>query len=349
MKYTVETEQPIRLDIWLSQKLGQSRSQIQKLIKSGAVLVNGNVKTPHFEIRQGDSVQFLSSSSTPVEDPETKNKKQKDLNSFGVSVGFLDSRFRGNDGERSGSDKGKEFRNDNVGMKIIFESPDYLIVEKPEGVVVHHDAKHKSGTLVDWVLERYPEIAHVGDPERPGVVHRLDKEVSGLLVIARTQMFYEYIRTQFDEREMTKEYLALVLGKVVNLTGTVDFKIVRSKIREKYIGLPPTSDDLDAKSAVTHYEVIRANHHYSLLKLFPETGRTHQLRVHMRTFGHPIAGDRLYSLPKFRHLNEKFSRVFLHARSLSFKSLQDEQVSYSSSVPKVMKDMIEDIFHLKDF
>jgi len=322
--HVVGIEQSTRLDIWLSRKLGQSRSQIQKLIKSGAVLVNGKVKTPHFEVREGDIIDVQESERRDVHkviDNEVRHEEKQEWDHTIHSTPCA----------------------------LVYECSDYLVVEKPEGIVVHHDAKHASGTLVDWVLARYPEIALVGDRKRPGIVHRLDKEVSGLIVVARTKAFYDCIRKQFEDREIKKEYIALVHGRVMNHSGVIEFNIARSKQKEKYVGLIVHSDDLDAKDAITHYEVIRANHHYSLLKLFPKTGRTHQLRVHMRTFGHPIAGDTLYALQKFRRLNQKFNRVCLHARSLAFTNMNGESVLYRSEVPDTMKNVVENIFHIQKF
>ena len=177
-----------------------------------------------------------------------------------------------------------------VPVEIIHEDTDLLVLEKAPNVVVHPGSGNASGTLVAGLLARFPEIAEVGEPDRPGIVHRLDKGTSGLMVVARTSKAYESLVEMFSEHKVQREYLALCHGVPQNDQGTIDAPIGRSARR-------PTEMTVTAngKEAITHYEVIERLADAALIKCQLETGRTHQIRVHLAAIGHPLLGDTTYT------------------------------------------------------
>lgn len=217
-----------------------------------------------------------------------------------------------------------------VEPEIIYEDKNFLAVNKPAGLLVHPTSNSEELTLVDWLLRKYPEIRNVGDDtlRRPGIVHRLDKATSGLMLIPRTQAYFEYLKSLFQTHEIKKIYLAILIGKLYPKKGIID----------KPIALKPGTTKRTVhfgkmeKSARTAYEVKKyfsaplyrtesplpgssPEGFFSLVEVIPETGRTHQIRVHCASVGHPVAGDLLYG-PKRQP--EWADRLMLHARSLEF-------------------------------
>ncbi|MDO8536975.1 MAG: RluA family pseudouridine synthase [bacterium] len=215
--------------------------------------------------------------------------------------------------------------------KVIYEEKDFVAVNKPAGLLVH-EARilkretdnassftiHDSGTLVDWLLKNYPEVRNVGDDPktRPGIVHRLDKDTSGIMLVARSQSGFEYLKGLFKERKIKKTYLALVYGEFKDGRGIIDRPLgIKSGTTKRSV-----HSDKMAKEAVTEYKVIRSIGGNSLLEVCPRTGRTHQIRVHLASIGHPIVGDRLYGSKKLQASSFKLHdhRLMLHALSLEF-------------------------------
>lgn len=235
-------------------------------------------------------------------------------------------------------------------INIIQDNKDFLVIEKPSGLLIHQDQYQKDKTLVDWLLKHYPEIKDVGDQERPGIVHRLDKDVSGLMVIARTrEMFYSLIE-QFKNNRIKKEYLALVYGSPPQKTGLIDLPIGRTK-KGKLVAVKYRKKIKMEKLALTEYEVIRrfVSSDFTLLKVRPLTGRTHQIRIHLQSIGCPIIGDERYAKIK----NQKFlpvrragkikinlDRIFLHASYLGFYDLKNQWQEFKSKMPKELKDFL---------
>lgn len=237
-----------------------------------------------------------------------------------------------------------------LSMEVIYENEDFLAVNKPAGVLVHptklkvHQV-HKviklkeGGDVVGWVLERYPEIKKVGDnpEERPGIIHRLDKDTSGVLLVAKNQKTFEYLKNLFQKHEVKKTYLALVWGVVLK-KGTIDVPIgliagstkrtVRTSRGAKMV-----------KDAVTEYEPIKVFKEMTLLRVFPKTGRTHQIRVHLASIGHPIVGDVLYGNKK--NIDGGLARQFLHAESIEFTAPKGERLKLSAEMPKDLTDMMK--------
>ncbi len=242
--------------------------------------------------------------------------------------------------------------------RIIFENQDYLIIDKPAGLAVHGGGNIKEATLADWLISCYPAIIKVGDdPSRPGIVHRLDKDVSGLMVIAKNQATFDCLKDQFKDREINKEYIALVHGALARDHGEINFPIKRSSSGFKMAALPLNAADLlnrphprgrdqgnmagvfKSREALTEFQVIQKFINYTLVRVKIKTGRTHQIRVHFFALGHPLVGDDLYATPKTKVKNKKLAlgRVFLMANLLSFIDKDGQKQSFSLELPSDLK------------
>lgn len=216
---------------------------------------------------------------------------------------------------------------ENIPLDIFYEDGDIVVVNKPVGMMVHPATGQYTGTLVNALLHHCQSLSDVNDALRPGIVHRLDKETSGLMVIAKNNKAHTELARQFAEREVNKQYIALVEGLVEFDEGVVDAPLGRHpRYREKKT--VTSLEALDAKEATTFYQVLKRFKDKSLVALFPQTGRTHQLRVHMKHLGHPILGDDKYGK------KATFERLALHARSLGFFHPRTAKyLEFSSKVP----------------
>jgi 23S rRNA pseudouridine1911/1915/1917 synthase len=226
--------------------------------------------------------------------------------------------------------------------KVLFETADLLVIDKPAGLQVHPDGKNEKETLVDWILEEYPNIAGVGEPltvdgktiDRPGIVHRLDEDTSGALIIAKTQESFDFLKEQFQNRLIQKEYHAFVWGHFKEQTGTVDVPIGRNKgdFRRWHAGRGTRGE---LREALTQWSVVKQfeseGELFSFVQLFPKTGRTHQLRVHMKYLQRPIVADSLYAPTKPKALG--FERLALHARTIAFTAPNGERVQVDAPYP----------------
>ncbi|NOY35484.1 MAG: RluA family pseudouridine synthase [bacterium] len=232
-------------------------------------------------------------------------------------------------------------------MEIIYEDNDILAVNKPAGLLVHGDGRSKEKTLVDWLAKKYPEIKNVGDnPEfRPGIVHRLDKDTSGILLIAKNQKAFEYLKKLFQEREIQKKYIALVLGEVKKREGIIDLPIGKSK---KDFRKKASVGKLTGKirEAVTEYKVLEKFSDFTLVEAWPKTGRTHQIRAHFKAIGHPLACDSLYG-PKNQECPDGLNRHFLHAASLEFVSPDGSRIMLEADLPEDLEKTLSFLRKLK--
>jgi len=197
-----------------------------------------------------------------------------------------------------------------IPLDIIYQDDEVVVVNKPAGMVVHPATGHNSGTLVNALLAHVPQLALVGGTRRPGIVHRLDKDTSGLIVVALTEVTRLAIKAQFQERTVRKSYLALVEGVLSPPEGMIDAPVGRSKHRRKRMAVTR-----DGREAQTEYHTLEAYDAHTLVMAFPKTGRTHQIRVHFAFLGHPLVGDQVYGR---RKQTVPLKRQFLHAQHITF-------------------------------
>ena len=215
-------------------------------------------------------------------------------------------------------------------VTIVFEHPEFLIIEKPAGLMVHKPSPFNlEVTLVDWLLSKWHTVASVGHQDRPGIVHRLDKDTSGLMIIPRTNYCHMLIGDLFKQRAIKKTYTAVVKGHP-DKTGTIDLPIDRDPVHRNQM----THKSSEGRDALTHYKVLEYYNDSSLVEAYPVTGRTHQIRVHFAAIGHPLIGDFLYG--KRTHL---IKRHALHAASLSF-AFGGQPFSFNQPLPSDMNELI---------
>ena len=269
-----------RLDQFLAHALGWSRARLQKLVKSGQVLVNGEPRPASYRVREGDSVSVRVPPPTPSHlAPEA------------------------------------------LPLAILFEDRDLLVVNKPPGLVVHPGAGHRQGTLLNALVHHCPDLKDIGEVSRPGLVHRLDKDTSGLIVVAKTSLAHAALVAQFQAHAITKRYQALVWGRLPEIEGKIDKEVGRHPTARQKMSVHPRQ----GKQAVTFWQVSREfPGPLTLVALTPQTGRTHQLRVHLASLGHPVLGDatygggvsRLHGHPRLEVLKPLVHRQLLHAGRL---------------------------------
>lgn len=305
-----------RLDIFLVEQTGFSRSAVQSLIKNGQVHVNDVLPKKAGDILREGQVVVISEGETS-EAPQGE-KKERALPS----------------------------------VEIIAETDEYLVVNKPAGLLVHPTQAREEQTLISWLLATYPAIATVGDsPERPGIVHRLDKEASGVLVIAKTQAMFDALKKQFQEKTIEKHYRVLVHGSIAKDHDTITFPIDRGK--EGRMVSRPRIEELTlkhvkrlqpGKEAMTEFYVEHRYVAMTLLSVRIHTGRTHQIRVHMYAYGNPVVGDTLYFQRKWQKKSTPpLDRLFLHAEKLCFTTLSGEKVCYEVPLPQQLNSFLEQI------
>jgi 23S rRNA pseudouridine1911/1915/1917 synthase len=224
-------------------------------------------------------------------------------------------------------------------VSIIYEDDNFLGINKPAGMIVHDDGRSDKNTLADWIVKNYPAIQNVGDPlklpngqqiARSGLVHRLDKETSGVLVIAKNNSAYRHLKKLFKEKKIKKIYLAFVAGEVKRDDGIISKPIGRDPkdFRRKSVGRDAVGKK---REALTAFRTLKRNGGFSLLEFLPKTGRTHQIRIHAKTIGHPILCDSLYGTKLTRGLG--FNRLALHARKIIFKDQTGKEISITAEYP----------------
>jgi len=276
-----------RLDVFLSENVeGLTRSQAKKRVEEGAFLVNNKSVSGHHFLKAGNIITQEDKADSQM--PTAKCRSAEDRT---ISIAAKD-------------------------LNIIEETKDWLVIYKPCGVLMHPDHGHPKGTLIDAVIEYAPGVAKIGeDPMRPGIMSRLDKDVSGLVVIAKTQDAFDDLKKQFADHSVKKEYVALVFGEVEDDEGDIRFRIGRSSTKARMAALPENSED--GQAAWTHYEVTERFKGATLLKLQILTGRTHQIRAHLMALQHPIVGDALYK-PKSVTRKIASPRLCLQSVALEF-------------------------------
>ncbi len=327
-KITIET--PGRLDIELVNLLGISRSQAQKLITEKRVFINEKLpKKMGEKVREGDQIVISSHSEKSLSQKQT-DRDPSSLRSLGMTR--------------------------MAAPKIIAVTPDYVVIEKPTGMLTHPTQAKEKNSLVNFLVKKYPDIKKVGDDPsvRPGIVHRLDKEASGLLVVARTQKMFNHLKEQFKNRTVEKEYYALAHGKVAKDWDVLNFPIARSETSDRMAARPILSaeaqnalspDELTGeKEAKTEFIIEKRFINFTLLRVTLHTGRMHQIRVHMLAYNHPLVGDPLYKQKKRKSKwDEKLGRLFLHSTKLSFTDLDGNKQTFESSLPKELEEFIKQL------
>lgn len=316
-----------RLDVWLASQMAVTRSQIQRLIKQGMVLVNGKLPKKNGDvIKTGDVIEVGEAPSVEL----TKDKNKSDEENIFNKI------------------------------KIIADTADYLVIEKPAGLIVHppmsvDDIKlvKESKSVAGWVLQNYPQCAGVGEyTNRPGLVHRLDKDTSGLMVIAKKQNSFIHLKQQFKERNVKKNYYALTYGAIIADHGMLDFPIGRgdngkmvARPKIASVTLKNVGSLTPGRTALTEFTVMKRFVNYTLLDVTLHTGRTHQIRVHCFAYNHPLVGDPLYQQKYYEREKKKvtLSRVFLHAYRLEFTDVAGQRVVYESQLPEELETVLKDI------
>ncbi|MDQ0149286.1 RluA family pseudouridine synthase [Eubacterium multiforme] len=229
-----------------------------------------------------------------------------------------------------------EVEAENIPLNIIYEDKDVIVVNKPKGMVVHPAPGNYNGTLVNALLYHCKDLSSINGVIRPGIVHRIDKDTTGVLVVAKNDKAHNKLSEQLKAHSMKREYYALVEGRIKQDSGTVDKPLARSKKDRLKIAIMP-----DGKRAVTHYEVIERFKNASLVKCILETGRTHQIRVHMASIGYPLVGDPTYGFKKGKFKNEG---QMLHAKTLGFiHPTTDEYMEFTSELPENYKELLENL------
>jgi len=308
-----------RLDIFLSEKLDQSRSQVQKMIEKEMVRVNSKLPKKAGDKLSAKDVIIIDTDkkiSAPVKSA-TKTKDNK-------TTSLTDQ------------------------IKIIDETADYIVVEKPAGLLTHPTMAKEKESLSGYLAAKYKEIVKIGeDPIRPGIVHRLDREASGLLVVARTQNMFNFLKEQFKNRTIKKEYIVLVHGKVARDWGEINFPLKRSGSGDRMAAIPEsgnTSLAEEAKLAKTEFTIEKKFINFTLLQVKIHTGRMHQIRAHFLAYNHPVVGDVLYFQKKQkRNWDKQLGRLFLHCTKLVFTDLEGIQREYNSPLPQNLEDFLGQI------
>lgn len=294
-----------RLDIFLARRMpGWSRSQVRRLVQSGRVAVDGRAaRKAGQEIQAGERIWVRAERDEPRAVAEE------------------------------------------LPLEIIYEDADLVVVNKPAGMVVHIGAGVKSGTLVNALLHHLggaERLSTAGGALRPGIVHRLDKMTSGLVLVAKNDVAHRALAAQFKSRGVRKTYLALVHGRVENAGG----EIARSVGRDPRRRVRMKAGGLRAREALTAYRVLRRFEHFTLVEASPRTGRTHQIRVHFASLGHPIVGDTLYGAPGRIKIGASagatLARNFLHATAIEFVHPRTERaMSFQSPLPTELREFME--------
>jgi 23S rRNA pseudouridine1911/1915/1917 synthase len=290
----------VRLDVFLGEHVeGMTRSQAKKYIVAKEVLVNGKTASVHRPIRSGDVIEIQQNATGPSKriaatgGQVQANPRRPLLRPRRASEGAV-----------------------RAPLRILAETDAWLVVYKPAGMLMHPTSKGETDTFIDAVIAHAPSVARVGeDPSEPGIVSRLDRDVSGIVVIAKTQAAYDDLKEQFKKRDVEKKYLALVYGDVPQDEGDLKFRIARSSSKARMAALPKESSE--GRAAWTHYTVVKRMNGVTLLALNILTGRSHQIRAHLFAFNHPIIGDPLYT-PRATKRRVNATRVMLESVALAF-------------------------------
>jgi 23S rRNA pseudouridine1911/1915/1917 synthase len=286
-----ETED-IRIDKYLIEELGFSRSKIQKLIENGNITVNDKNIKNSYTVRVDDEIKI--------------------------------------DGE---IEEVIDIKPEDIPLDIRYEDDDVIVVNKPSGMVVHPAAGHYTGTLVNALLFHCNHLSKVNGTMRPGIVHRIDKDTSGLLLVAKNDEAHAKLSEDLKNKKITRRYIALVEGIIPNDYGTIDAPIGRDPLDRKKMAVT----DINAKEAVTHFTVLERLNNATLIECRLETGRTHQIRLHMKYIDHPVVNDPLYNNKKV--IND-FGQM-LHAKTIGFNHPRtNEYMEFTAELPEKFVEIL---------
>ncbi len=292
-----DNEQNKRLDMYIAEEKKElSRTTIKRLLEDGDILVNEKIQKASYKPEAGDRIQ--------INMPEVVKTK---------------------------------LIAQNIPVPVIYEDKDIIVVNKPKGMVVHPANGNPDGTLVNAILAMCKDsLSGIGGEIRPGIVHRLDKDTSGLLIIAKNDLAHINMSKQIQDRKVIKKYIALVRGIVPENEATIDMPIARSQKDRKKMAV-----DKNGKEAVTHFKVLARYDKYTLLEVKIDTGRTHQIRVHMSYIGHPVIGDEVYSNGK----NEfGVKGQMLHAKYLEFKHpITGKDIKLEAHLPEYFEEILKQL------
>ncbi|QQK78342.1 RluA family pseudouridine synthase [Salicibibacter cibarius] len=292
-----EENEDERIDKWLAKAMGASRTAVQQWVRDGYVLVGGKQVKSNYKLQKGDNIL----AEPPSEEP------------FALEA-------------------------EDIPLDIRYEDDDLLVVNKARGMVVHPAPGHfTGGTLVHALLHYTDALSDVNGELRPGIVHRIDKDTSGLMVVAKTNHAHTHLVEQLQRRSLSRVYRALVHGAVSHEEGTIEAPIGRDPFDRQKMAVT----DVHAKEAITHFDVLERFSDYTIIRCRLETGRTHQIRVHMAYIGHPVVADPKYGNRRHSHL---LSGQALHAEELTLVHPSDsEMYTFHAPLPDDMEQLIEGI------
>lgn len=295
MKKIVSEEENIRLDKYLKDKLEYSREYIQKLIHNDLILVNGKIEKASYKVHLSDEIL--------INDEEFKED---------VNIEPLE-----------------------MNLDIVYEDKDIMVINKPSGLVVHPGSGNKNNTLVNGLMYYTKNLSDVSGEERPGIVHRIDKDTSGLIMVAKTNQAHQVLADNFKNKKIKREYIALLDGVFKNGSATIDAPIGRDKVYRERMCV--TADN--SKNAITHMKVLKRYNNHTLVSCILDTGRTHQIRVHMAYIGYPVHNDPVYA----KSSKGSFGQ-FLHSWKMSFNHpITNEYLEFEAPIPKEFEDFLAEI------
>ena len=294
--YVSDETSGVRIDKWLSENIDElSRASVQKLLKEGNILINSGAVNKNYKLRKNDVIDIN------IPDPVILDVLPQD-----------------------------------IPIDIVYEDDDLLVVNKPKGMVVHPAAGNYDNTLVNALLYHCEgRLSGINGVIRPGIVHRIDKYTSGLLIVAKNDNAHKHLAEQIKSHSFTREYCGIVCGRIKDHENTINAPIGRNKYDRKKM----TVTDKNSKNAVTHYKVLKVFEKYTLLKFKLETGRTHQIRVHMSYIGHPILGDDVYG-KAFKGIDGQC----LHAKKIGFiHPSTGEYMEFDSELPEYFEKVLKKV------
>ena len=292
----VEIEQTKRIDAYISENTDYSRTAVQRLIEENKIMVNGKKEKASYKVQNGDKIEIEEEQAREI-----------------------------------------ELKAQDIPLEILYEDNDIIVVNKPKGMVVHPANGNPDGTLVNAIMSICKDsLSGIGGEIRPGIVHRLDKNTSGAIIIAKNDKAHINLSEQLKNHEIKKTYIALVRGIVKENNATINMPIGRSKKDRKKMAV-----DKNGKDAITHFKVLKRYSNCSLLEINIETGRTHQIRVHLSHIGYPIIGDEVYSNGKNKW---NIEGQCLHAKSLYFiHPITGEKMHIEAELPEYFKKILEEL------